>query len=349
MIVYIDSASFSNATSVYLDELLTIIAPDGYYSDGSYYRQQISGNLIDMLPCVDIDTVSITAVEETTATFNGNLINNGGDVNAVRGFVYGTSTNPTTANSVITDTVRGQGTYSLNVTGLSSVVQYYVRAYTIVFGETIYGDELNFTTLCSNCIPGTEITIGTQTWAGCNLNVDTYRDGTPIPQVTDPTQWQNLTTGAWCYYANNSDNGPIYGKIYNFYAVAGIDGSGIPRILAPVEYHVPSKSEFDTLVTYLGGASLAGGKMKEPNLCHWSTPNSLLTPYSGFAALPGGYRNTLGLFYILGTEGAWWSSSESPTNPTQNGLNIVLRNNNTNVFNGENTKERGFSVRLIKD
>lgn len=147
MIVYIDSASFSNATSVYLDELLTIIAPDGYYSDGSYYRKQVGGNLIDLLPCPNIDTVSITAVGETTATFNGNLINNGGDVNAVRGFVYGTSPNPTTANSVITDTVMGQGAYSLNVTGLASVVQYYVRAYTIVFGETIYGDELNFTTV----------------------------------------------------------------------------------------------------------------------------------------------------------------------------------------------------------
>jgi hypothetical protein len=149
MIVYIDSASFSNATSVFLDELLTIIAPDGYYSDDSYYRQQIDGKLIDLLPCVGIYTVSITAVGETTATFNGNLINNGGDVNAVRGFVYGTSTNPTTSNSVITDTVMAQGTYSLNVTGLTTGVTYYVRAYTIVFGETIYGDELSFTTVAT--------------------------------------------------------------------------------------------------------------------------------------------------------------------------------------------------------
>ena len=203
---------------------------------------------------------------------------------------------------------------------------------------------------CPNCINGTEITIGTQTWDGCNLNVETYRDGTIIPQVTDPTQWQNLITGAWCYYVNNSANGPIYGKLYNFYAVAGIDGSGTPRSLAPVGYHVPSKSEFDTLVTYLGGTSLAGGKMKEPNLCHWSTPNSLLTPYSGFAALPGGYRNNVaGTFQTLGNEGAWWSSSESSTNPTQNGLSLILSYNDTTVFNSEDTKQRGFSVRLIKD
>jgi hypothetical protein len=147
MIVYINSASFSNATSVFLDELLTDIAPDGFYSYDSYYRQQINGVLIDLLPCVGIDTVSITNVGATTATFNGNLVNNGGDVNAIRGFVYGITTNPTTANSVITDTVRGQGVYSLNVTGLTSVVTYYVRAYAVVFGETQYGDELNFITL----------------------------------------------------------------------------------------------------------------------------------------------------------------------------------------------------------
>ena len=203
---------------------------------------------------------------------------------------------------------------------------------------------------CPNCIPGTEVTIGTQIWTGCNLDVETYRDGTTIPQVTDPTQWQNLTTGAWCYYDNDSANGPIYGKIYNFYAVAGIDGSGTPRSLAPVGYHVPSKSEFDTLVTYLGGESVAGGKMKEPNLCHWSTPNILLTPYSGFAALPGGYRNNVaGIFQTLGNEGTWWSSSESSTNPTQNGLSIILSYNDTTVFNTQDTKQRGFSVRLIKD
>jgi hypothetical protein len=147
MIVYINSASFSNATSVFLDELLTDIAPDGFYSDGLYYRKQINGALIDLLPCPNVDTVSITNVGATTATFNGDFINNGGDVNAIRGFVYGTSTNPTTANSVITDTVRGQGVYSLNVTGLTSGVTYYVRAYATVFGETLYGDQLNFITL----------------------------------------------------------------------------------------------------------------------------------------------------------------------------------------------------------
>jgi hypothetical protein len=166
MIIYIDSASFSNATSVFLDELLTIIAPDGYYSDGSYYRKQVGGKLIDLLVCPNIDTVSITNVGQTTATFNGNLISNGGDVNAIRGFVYGTSTNPTTANTVVTDLVNGAGTYSLNVTGLTPGITYYVKAYAIVFGETIYGDQLSVKTVVIDTVSITNVGQTTATFNG---------------------------------------------------------------------------------------------------------------------------------------------------------------------------------------
>ena len=306
---YIDSASFSNATSVYLDELLTIIAPDGYYSYNSYYRQQVGGNLIDLLPCVGIDTVSITNVGATTATFNGNITNNSGDVNAVRGFVYGTSTNPTTANSVITDTVTGQGTYSLNATGLTPGVTYYVRAYTIVFGDTIYGDELSFMTVAT-CIEG---------WPTTNLNVSTYSDGTEIPQVTDPTAWDALTTGAWCYYNNNPANEAIYGKLYNWYAVAGIYNEAsfndplLRKQLAPDGYHVPSLAEYDELVNCLGGYGVAGGKMKSTGTIQadtglWESPNTGATNSSGFTGLPGGWRTEYGASIGIGYSGYWWAS-----------------------------------------
>jgi len=65
----------------------------------------------------------------------------------------------------------------------------------------------------------TEVRIGNQIWMARNLNVSRYRNGDPIPQVTDPTQWTNLTTGAWCYLNNDPANGRIYGKLYNWYAV----------------------------------------------------------------------------------------------------------------------------------
>ena len=77
-----------------------------------------------------------------------------------------------------------------------------------------------------------------------------YRDGTPIPQVTDATERANLTTGAWCYY----DNDPTKGKLYNWYVVAGIhdnDENTPNKELAPEGWHVPSVAEWTGLVNYL--------------------------------------------------------------------------------------------------
>ena len=345
MAYYIDTNDFTTATAVWTNSILTTKSTDGYYSFGGNYRQQIDGFLTDLISCSNIDTVSITAIEETTATFNGNLISNGGDISATRGFVYGTSPNPTTANNVLTDTAVGQGLYSLNATGLTSETVYYVKAYAIVFGSTIYGDELNFetqTVICFDCIPGTEVTIGTQLWTGCNLDVTTYRDGTPIPQVTDPTAWAGLTTGAWCYYDNDFANGPTYGKLYNWYAVNDIDHDG----LAPIGYHVPTDAEWTVLTDYLGGVTVAGGEMKEAGLCHWLTPNTDATDSSGFTGLPGGGRYPNGTFSAITYTGFWWSSTE---NDTTNAFYRNLNHNNGDVYGYYNFKSYGFSVRLIKD
>ena len=106
-------------------------------------------------------------------------------------------------------------------------------------------------------IDDSKIQIGNQIWMTKNLNTSQYKNGDPIPQVQDQTQWQNLTTGAWCYYENNTANGRIYGKLYNWYAVNDSRG------LAPEGWHIPTIGEFNTLSEFLGGVNVAGGKMKE--------------------------------------------------------------------------------------
>lgn len=93
-------------------------------------------------------------------------------------------------------------------------------------------NEVNFTRLQSS-----PVTIGAQTWSGYNLDVTTYRNGDAIPQVTDLTTWLNTTTGAWCYYNNDPAMGPIYGKLYNWYAVNDSRG------LAPTGWHIPTDAE----------------------------------------------------------------------------------------------------------
>jgi uncharacterized protein (TIGR02145 family) len=185
------------------------------------------------------------------------------------------------------------------------------------------------------------VTIGSQIWSQVNLEVTTYRNGDPIPEVTDPTQWQNLTTGAWCYYDNDPANGLIYGKLYNWAAVND------PRGLAPTGWHIPTILEWVTLETTLGGALVAGGAMKEVGTTHWLAPNTGATNSSGWTGLPGGIRNFGAPFTGLGFYGDWWSSTElNATNAYYRGLWF----NSSSVENsGTSNKQQGFSVRIIKD
>jgi uncharacterized protein (TIGR02145 family) len=194
------------------------------------------------------------------------------------------------------------------------------------------------------------VTIGTQVWTNKNLDVTTYRDGTPIPQVTDPTVWANLTTGAWCYYDNDPANGAIYGKLYNWYAVAGIhdnDPNTPNKILAPLGWHVPSDGEWTTLTTFLGGLTVSGGKMKSTDTSLWFNPNIGASNSSGFIGIPGGGRNgSDSIFSNIGGGGNWWSFSE---NNTTTSWSSSLSYNSGSAYKGINFKTTSFSVRLLKD
>jgi len=183
-----------------------------------------------------------------------------------------------------------------------------------------------------------EVKIGNQVWTSKNLNVSTYRNGDPIPQVQDNKAWSKISTGAWCYYANNTANGTTYGKLYNWFAVND------PRGLAPNGYHIPTDNEWTILSENLGGASKAGTKMKSSS--GWEN-NGNGTNTSGFAGLPGGYLSYYGDFFDIGLNGSWWSSSE---NESYNAWIRTLPNDYGDLNRlGYTNKSSGFSVRCIKD
>lgn len=184
------------------------------------------------------------------------------------------------------------------------------------------------------------VTIGNQVWMAKNLDVDHYRNGDLIPEVKDSAQWANLTTGAWCYYNNDTANGAIYGKLYNWHAVNDSRG------LAPDGWHVPSDAEWTLLSTYLGGESVAGGKLKEAGTTHWQSPNKDATNEIGFTALPCGIRYWYGAFNGIGLWGNWWSSTEYGTsNAWFRGLGCDY----SYLYRYSIDKEEGFSVRCVKD
>jgi uncharacterized protein (TIGR02145 family) len=182
------------------------------------------------------------------------------------------------------------------------------------------------------------VTIGNQVWARRNLDVATYRNGDTIPQVTDPAEFNGLYSGAWCYYNNDSANGAVFGKLYNWYAVND------PRGLAPARWHVATDVEWTELTTYLGGEMNAGAGLKATGI--WNAPNTGATNSSGFTALPGGYRNRNGAFFDFYDFGLWWTATQRDGIAAYywylDKANTLCRRNSFN-------KGYGFSVRCVKD
>jgi len=190
-----------------------------------------------------------------------------------------------------------------------------------------------------------------QDWTKKNLDVSTYRNGDPIPQVTNQDAWEALTTGAWCYYFNDPANGNTLGKLYNWYAVNDSRG------LAPVGWHIPSVENWTTLVNCLGGDFAAGGKMKttgtiEAGTGLWNAPNTDATNSSGFTGIPSGNRSILFLpASFTGYFASWWSSTEYSTETAHfyslyYSLPYVL---SSSLGSGYPDKKAGFSVRCVRD
>lgn len=185
------------------------------------------------------------------------------------------------------------------------------------------------------------VTIGDQVWMVHNLDVVTYRNGDPIPLVTDSVDWISSTDGAYCNYNNDESLGGEYGRLYNWHAVND------SRKLAPEGWHIPTNAEWQKLINYLGGVDEAGGKLKEAGLEHWLSPNTEGTNSSGFTALPGGFRSeTDGTFSSMGGQGFWWLSSESANDRAHTALLSTIT---AKAYSNDNAKVLGAYVRCIKD
>ena len=215
------------------------------------------------------------------------------------------------------------------------------------------------------------LTYGGQVWTVKNAKMVTYRDGTPIPQVTDATEWANLTTGAWAYYEND----PTKGKLYNWYAVAGIhdnDENTPNKEFAPEGWHVPSDAEWTTLENYLiangynydgtntenkiaKAAASSTGWDSDPTTGAPGNDQSLNNS-SGFNAFPEGKRYTDGWFNGEGSNAVFWTTTESISSSGVWERNLYnwaaqlgrsYRGDGTGSSTGP--KRYGLSVRLVKD
>jgi uncharacterized protein (TIGR02145 family) len=220
--------------------------------------------------------------------------------------------------------------YSVNYKSVKTTVPTASGLYSFTFFACTDVDNYNYAT----------VQIGTQVWMKENLKVSKYRNGDPISTGLSDEAWGSTTTGAYAIYNNDASNNTTYGKLYNWYAVAD------SRNLCPVGWHVPSDAEWTTLENYLGGASVAGGKLKSTSTL-WTAPNAEATNQSGFSGLPGGSRLSNGTYTTIGNYGYWWSSTEYST--TFFAWFRYLNYYYGNSSRGNNYKQNGFSVRCLRD
>ncbi|MDA8531567.1 fibrobacter succinogenes major paralogous domain-containing protein [Flavobacteriaceae bacterium] len=194
-----------------------------------------------------------------------------------------------------------------------------------------------------------------------NAEMVTYRDGTTIPQVTDATEWRNLTTGAWSYY----DNDPTKPRLYNWFAVMGIhdtDPNTPNKEFAPEGWHVPSDAEWTTLEEYLIASgynydgTTTGNKIGKAmaSTTGWNSSTDVgaigndqsSNNNSNFNAFPEGLRNNNGWFDFEGLIAFFWSSTEGNADFA---WYRTLPSSYSYLYRYSYSKQNGFSVRFVRD
>lgn len=200
------------------------------------------------------------------------------------------------------------------------------------------------------------VEIGGQWWMGENLKVTHYRNGESIPQITNSQDWYKMRSGAWCVYDNDLDNTDTYGLLYNWHAVNDIDK------LAPEGWHIPTEAEWQRLEMHLGMSPSMleywgfrgtdqGDKMKsigtlEAGTGLWTSDNISATNESCFSVVPSGWRIYNGVYYGINYGATFWSASEYDN---RRAWSRTMNSQFSQVLRSYGFKERGFSVRCVKD
>lgn len=299
-----------------------------------------------------LTTTAVTDITQTTAKSGGNITSDGGATVTSRGVCWGTNQTPTISDNKTTDGT-GADNFTSSISGLSANTTYYVRAYATNSIGTAYGSAMSFTTLggsgsgsgSANTFTDPRdgkvyqtVTIGNQVWMAENLAYLPSVVGAGTGSQTTPYYYVYGYNGTDVNAAKATSNYATYGVLYNWSAAVNA---------CPAGWHLPSDAEWTQLTDYLGGQSVAGGKLKETGTTHWSSPNTGATNETGFTALPGGSRSSRrGNFDNIGNGGFWWSAAE---NTAESAWGRDIGYSYGGVSRSYGNKGLGFSVRCVRD
>lgn len=323
---------------------------------GTAYGAQLSFITLN-LPV--LSTTSVSGITHLSAVGGGNVSSDGGSPVTQRGVCWSTTSGPTVLDSVAVNGT-GLGSFASAIQYLSANSTYYVRSYATSSVGTAYGNEVVFITLpaftAGSGVSDIEgytyasiVLSNGQEWMAENLRVAAYANGDPIPNVTADLAWEALSTGAYCWYDNQSTYETISGKLYNWYAVSD------SRDVCPIGWHVPTDAEWYSFESYLDptindpnatGSRGFYGAAKMKSAINWDGTNE-----SGFSAVPGGHRlinSQVGLGFGFSNNAFWWTSSIAPNNFSW-ARSIGPNAGEEGVGRGYESRGVGYSVRCLKD
>ncbi len=344
------TGSFNSTLSQLTAETKYFVRAYAVTSKGIFYSIQKSFTTSPLAAFELAGTDSVSAITSTSATIVATILTDGGKPVTMRGFCWDINPKPTVDGTTKTENGNGTGFYSGAITDLTPNTVYHVRGYATTANGTSYGPERTFKTKTNLFIAGNGVSdvngnlystviINGKEWMKENLRTSLYSTAKPILTGLSTSAWAASTAGAYIVYDNNDDNALSYGNLYNWYAVAD------PKGLCPTGWKVPSDTDWENLENTLGGAIIAGGKLKAVSEL-WSSPNAGATNESGFSALPGGKCNAEAVFDSLGIYGSFWSSTSYET---KTAWTRGIGNGSARSYRSLQQKASGHSIRCIKN
>ena len=186
------------------------------------------------------------------------------------------------------------------------------------------------------------VQIGNQCWMKENLKVGNMIDGSQ-------DQTDNGIIEKYCY-ENDPANCDVYGGLYQWNEMMQYSTTPGVQGICMSGWHLPTHEEWSILSTYLGGESVAGGKMKATGTIEegnglWYYPNTGATNETGFSGLPAGSYAS-GSFYYQGSYSNFWAATLYSSG---NAWDVYLSYSNSYLFQGSPDQSLGFSVRCLRN
>lgn len=185
------------------------------------------------------------------------------------------------------------------------------------------------------------VQIGSQRWLGENLKTSRFLNGDSIPTTTAAVNNDSNALFRWAY-DDDTALVPTYGHLYTWITATDMRG------ICPAGWRVPTTADWDSLIAFAGGDSIAANQLKDTGTQYWKYSSPAVNNATGFSARGSGMRGNPQGFINLRESAVFWSSNSFGNNSFPRGSTFILTANSSMVLKGAAVANVGACIRCIK-